>query len=63
MTARRSRRGAAAVRALRTAARAWLHAHRDAHAETAWLWRYGPTLGPTAPVRPNRAAPEEARAR
>ncbi len=56
MTARR-KKGAAAVRALRRATRAWLHAHRALHAETARLWPYGPGGGPTGPIRPPAAAP------
>ena len=59
MTARR--RAGAAVRALGRAARAWLLAHRDAHDESAWLWRYGPGLGPTAPIAAPAAPPNAAR--
>lgn len=59
MTAPRRTTRSAAARALRRAARAWLHAHRDAHAETAWLWRYGPGLGPTAPILAGRPRPAE----
>jgi hypothetical protein len=62
--ARRRTTGAAAVRALRRAARAWLHAHRDAHrdahAGSAWMWRYGPGLGPTAPIHTSQPAPDDA---
>ncbi len=59
MTARRTTRGGAAVRALRRAARAWLRAHGAAY-EQAGLWRYGPGLGPAAPILPARTAGERA---